>query len=218
MLNFVKERERERPILYVYACMQVYVCACARKSCLGMCLCFFLVGLSANGVKTDVQHKYLSDRDAVPPTSTCCCPLLQENCRQESPGVALNRQPLFQMLLDCMDCFRIKISEVVFPVGCSTVICSAAIFSWAITVLWLCLWMKVRLLQVVFLGMIPSSNRFNEWPAVWMVNSTASRRSGLFQVPSLTVWLTRYSSPVCRPWSSASTILFLELPSMFLLR
>ena len=93
----------------------------------------FLVGLSANGVKTDVRHKSLSHRDAVPPMRTCCCPFLQENCRQESPGVALNRQPLLQNLLDCMDCFRI--SEVVFPVGCSTVICSAAIFSWAITVL-----------------------------------------------------------------------------------
>ena len=147
-----RERERERLILNVYACMQVYVCvrACARKStCLGVCLCFFfLVGLSANGVKTGVQHKSLSQRDAVPPTRTCC-PLLQENCRQESPGVALNRQPLLQMLLDCMDCFRIKMSEVAFPVGCSTFISSAAIFSWAITVLWLCLWMKVRLLQVV---------------------------------------------------------------------
>ena len=32
-----------------------------------------------------------------------------------------------------------------------------------------------------FVGMIPSSNRFNEWPAVWMVNTTASRRSGLFK-------------------------------------
>ena len=32
-----------------------------------------------------------------------------------------------------------------------------------------------------FVGMIPSSNRFNEWPEVWMVNSTASRRSGLFK-------------------------------------
>ena len=96
---------------------------------------FLLVGLSANGVKTDVQRKSLSHRDAVLPTRTCCCPLLQENCRQESRGVALNRQPLLQMLLDCMDCFRIKISEVIFPVGCSTFISSAAIFSWAITVL-----------------------------------------------------------------------------------
>ena len=141
MLNFkfVSERERERERethLYMYACMQVYVCACTRKSnCLGVCLCFFLVGFSANGVKTDIQQKPLSHTDAVPPTRTCCCPLLQENCRQGSPGLALNRQPLLQMLLDCMDCFRIKISEVVFPVGCSTFIGSAAIFSWAITVL-----------------------------------------------------------------------------------
>ena len=117
--------------------MHAGVCVCVREEeyLSRRVFVFFFVGLSANGVKTDVQHKSLGHRDAVPPTATCCCPLLQENCRQESPGVALNRQPLLQMLRDCMGCFRIKISEVVFPVGCSTFISSAAIFFWAITIL-----------------------------------------------------------------------------------
>ena len=90
--------------------MHAGVCVCMREeACLSRRVFVFFFF----GAETDVQHKSLSHRDAVPPTRTCCCPLLQENCRQESPGVALNRQPLLQMLLDCMDCFRIKLSEVV---------------------------------------------------------------------------------------------------------
>ena len=54
-----------------------------------------------------------------------------------------------------------------------------------------------------FVGMIPSSNRFNEWPAVWMVNTTASRRSGLFKFQVFDsmadeVFLTSLSSMVQR--------------------
>ena len=75
-----RERERERPIL-LRVCMHAGVCVCMReKEYLSrrVFVFFFLVGLSVNGVKTDVQHKSLSHRDAVPPTRTCYCPLLQD--------------------------------------------------------------------------------------------------------------------------------------------
>ena len=53
------------------ACGRVCMCLRMRKrksACLSTCTCFFLVALSANGLKTNVPLKFSSHRDAVPPT------------------------------------------------------------------------------------------------------------------------------------------------------
>ena len=73
MLNFkLLERERERDPHTVRVCMHAGVCVCVHEEeyLSRRVFVFFLVGLSANGVKTDVQHKSLNHRDAVPPTRT----------------------------------------------------------------------------------------------------------------------------------------------------
>ena len=132
-------------------CDRVCVCLRMRKrksACLSACTCYFLVGLSANGLKTNVPLKFSSHRDAVPPTRLAVF-LCSDKIADKKVAQFHWTQPLLKLLLDCMDCFHIKIPEVVFPLECSTFISSAAIFSSPMTVLWLCLWMKVRLHRVV---------------------------------------------------------------------
>ena len=200
----------------VRSCVRVFVHA-QEEECLSqrVYMFFFLVGLSANGLKTNVPLKFSSHRDAVPPTRLAV--FLCSNKIAGKKVVQLHwTQPLLKLLRDCMDCFHIKIPEVVFPLECSTFSSSEAIFSSPMT---LPLDAQSSSSPGSFVGEITSSNRcvpnFNDPRAVCMVNTTASQITALWFVPRFwqKAWLTRYFSPVCLPWPSTSTILFLKLPS-----